>query len=76
MINDEKKILDEPNNLWDDSSLDSSEKLNEEFSSRVIEKSQKRTVFKDFIFMIVVGFKEMMIGFLPKKSSQKTGESI
>lgn len=68
---DEKRKDSEKKDLWDDSSLKSKQPLTADFSSRIVNKSQTRTVFRDYLFMFIIGFKEIIKGFLPQKYSQK-----
>ena len=53
--------------LWEVSSTGSKDKLDDDFSSRIVKKSQSQIVFRDFLFMIVIGFKEILKGLLPQK---------
>jgi len=69
MMNDEENIENEKYDLWNDSALPSDEALNQDLSSLIVKKSQRRTVFIDFLFLIVIGFKEIIKGLLPNKSS-------
>lgn len=54
--------------VWGDSSLESKESLSKDFCAKIIKKSQNRILCIDILFMIVIGFKEILSGLIFSKN--------
>lgn len=48
--------------------------LSQSFTQRLLEKAQKRQTFKEFLFLLVVGFRNIFMGFFKIDTIQSSGE--